>query len=177
MTDARLKVVTHDLPEPPYPAATQARGWRFEFDLDRIEQSRTWIKATPEIRPWLLMLWLKSWNSIPMGSYDADDELIAARIGMPYAMFQAHREALMRGWYLATDGRLYHEYIEVVVAKLMGVRMMDRQRKAEKRAKEKGDCPADSGGHHRNPKESGAVLGCRREVNPSSQEERSNPFN
>jgi hypothetical protein len=92
------------------------------------------------------MLWLKSWNSIPMGSYDADDELIAARIGMPGAMFEEHREVLMRGWYLASDGRLYHKYIALAVVKLMGVRAMDRQRKAEKKAKGKEDFPAESGG-------------------------------
>lgn len=104
-----LSVVSNSAaPEPPYPSDTRAKGWRFELDYERIEQSDTWALATPEMRPWLLMIWLTAWKQAPCGSLPANDLLIAARIGMPDRQFAAHRDILLRGWWLASDGRLYH---------------------------------------------------------------------
>lgn len=104
-----LSVVSNSAaPEPPYPGDIRAKGWRFELDYERIEQSDTWALATPEMRPWLLMIWLTAWKQAPCGSLPANDLLIAARIGMPDRQFAAHRDILLRGWWLASDGRLYH---------------------------------------------------------------------
>lgn len=91
--------------EAPYPADTRAKGWRFELDHERIQQSDTWALAPAEVRPWLLMLWMTAWVQEPCGSLPKDDLLIAVRIGMPIKTFNKNRDALMRGWWLAADGR------------------------------------------------------------------------
>ncbi len=91
---------------PPYPENTRAKGWRFELDLECIEQSDTWALAPAELRPWLLMLWATAWKQVPCGSLADDDALIAVRIGMESALFMKNREILMRGWWKAQDSGL-----------------------------------------------------------------------
>ncbi|HDR9029912.1 TPA: DUF1376 domain-containing protein [Burkholderia vietnamiensis] len=139
----------------PYPADTRAKGWRFELDYERIRQSDTWALAAPEIRPWLLMLWMTAWEQTPCGSLPDDDELIAARIGMALEQFQAIKKRLMRGWWLAEDGRLYHNTMIERVLEMIDRRDGERIRKANQRAKKEAerasaasdaaaDCPNDS---------------------------------
>jgi hypothetical protein len=132
----RLEAVpTAGLPDPPYPADTRARGWKFELDLERIVDSDTWSLASPDLRPWLLMLWAMSWRSTPTGSLPDDDRLVAARIGMPVAMFQTHRETLLRGWIRHADGRLYHDVITERVLSMLAFRNGEKRRQADWRAK------------------------------------------
>lgn len=113
---------------PPYPADTEPRGWALDLDYEKIEQSDTWALASPEQRPWLLMLWLVAWRQVPSGSLPDDDRLIAARVGMPAAQFTAWRDVLLRGWWRATDGRLYHATLTHHV-----LRMIDKRRKVAER--------------------------------------------
>ena len=124
-----------DLPEPPYPADTRAKGWRFELDLERVMQSDTWALATPELRPWLLMLWTVAWQQTPCGSMPSDDSLIAARLGMKPAPFKKAKDVLMRGWWLANDRRLYHSTIAERVLDMLGRKEGERKRKADYRAR------------------------------------------
>ena len=121
------------LPAPPYPADVRAKGWRFELDLERIEQSDTWALAPADLRPWLLMLWVTAWKQVPCGSLADDDQLIAARIGMKPAQFAKARSILMRGWWKAEDGRLYHDTVTDRVLDMLGVKEKERARKAEYR--------------------------------------------
>lgn len=118
----------------PYPSDTRAKGWRLEIDHERIDQSDTWALAKPEARPWLLMLWLMAWKQTPCGSLPNEDELIAARIGMSLAMFKKHRGVLMRGWWLADDGRLYHDVLVQRVHEMLDKRAKDAERAARHRA-------------------------------------------
>lgn len=135
----QLSVVSHSAaPEPPYPSDTRAKGWRLELDYERIEQSDTWALATPEMRPWLLMIWLTAWRQAPCGSLPASDELIAARIGMPARQFAAHRDILLRGWWLASDGRMYHQTMTERVLELLGARSKVAARQREWRVKNQG---------------------------------------
>ena len=119
---------------PPYSADTRARGWRFEIDHEQIMQSDTWAIAKPEIRPWLLMLWMIAWTQTPCGSLPAADAIIAAKIGMPPKLFARQRSALMRGWWLANDGRYYHPTITQRVRTMLDARDRDRARTARSRA-------------------------------------------
>ncbi|MBN3838867.1 hypothetical protein [Burkholderia sp. Ac-20349] len=143
----------------PYPADTRAKGWRFELDYERIRQSDTWALAVPEIRPWLLMLWMTAWEQTPCGSLPDDDELIAARIGMALEHFQEIKKRLMRGWWLADDGRLYHNTMIERVLEMIDRRDGERIRKANQRAKKgaerasagadsAADCPNESDNVH-----------------------------
>jgi hypothetical protein len=116
------------LPGPPYPDDIKARGWKFDVDIERLKASGTWALAALEQRPWLLLLWCESWQSIPVGSYPDDDAVIAARIGMPPSQFQAWRPTLMRGWYKASDGLLYHGVITEFVLAMAKKRAKERAR-------------------------------------------------
>lgn len=126
----RMTVVPTQLPDPPYPEDIRAKGWMFELDITRARVSNTWVLAPAEIRPWLLMIWACSWERSPCGTLPCDDEVIAAIIGMPMAMFAVHRDILMRGWYRCSDDRLYHPVISELVERMMGSRRKDRDRKA-----------------------------------------------
>ncbi|HDR9285166.1 TPA: hypothetical protein QDB46_000220 [Burkholderia multivorans] len=123
----------------PYPPDTRAKGWRFELDLERIERSDTWALTPADLRPWLLMLWSTAWQQEPCGSLPANDELIAARIGMKTSVFVKNRDKLMRGWWLAEDGRLYHNTIVTRVLEMLAARDKERNRKAEWRDRKKAE--------------------------------------
>lgn len=114
----------------PYPADTRAKGWRFELDHERIRQSDTWALAPADLRPWLLMLWMTAWEQMPCGSLPAEDDLIAARIGISTKLFAKHRAVLLRGWWKAEDGRLYHNIIAQRVTEMLATKDKERTRKA-----------------------------------------------
>jgi len=111
----------------------RAKGWRFELDHERIRKSDTWALAPAEVRPWLLMLWMTAWEQSPCGSLPDSDELIAAHIGMPSKVFAKHKDRLMRGWWLAEDGRLYHGTLVERVTEMLAAKDKERTRKAEYR--------------------------------------------
>ena len=136
---------------PPYPSDTRAKGWRFELDYEQIEQSSTWdlaAQAGPELRPWLLMMWLVSWKQVPCGSFPADEVVIAAKIGMPAKTWAKHRELMLRGWTVAEDGRIYHETISARVAAMLKAKESERQRKADYRARKDAERAGAGGGKH-----------------------------
>lgn len=112
----------------PYPSDLRAKGWRCEIDMELAHQSDTWALATPALRPWLLMLWVTAWDQTPCGSLPNDDELIAARLGMPLDQFQAAKGILLRRWWLADDGRLYHDVLVARVLEMAGRRVKDAAR-------------------------------------------------
>jgi hypothetical protein len=145
-----LKVVSPStVPDPAYPAETRAKGWKFTLDYERMEQSDTWALTPPEVRPWLLMLWLTAWKQMPCGTLPNDDTLVAARIGMPAREFAAWRDVLMRGWVLHSDGRLYHATITEQVLSMIEKRQTEAERKKAWRDRKhvgEVDVPRDSSG-------------------------------
>jgi hypothetical protein len=130
----------------PYPVDTRAKGWRFELDHERIRQSDTWALAAPECRPWLLMLWMVAWEQTPCGSLPNDDNLIAARIGMTPKTFAKAKPSLMRRWWLADDGRLYHDVIVSRVLQMAEKRAKEAARKAGNRHGSPTPVPRDNTG-------------------------------
>lgn len=129
-------VSVSELPEPPYPRDIRARGWRFEFDTERIKSSDTWAIASPDLRPWLLMLWMTAWDNHPVG-LPGDERAIAGQIGMPVQQFQAHRDVLLRGWQMCSDGRLYHPVLTERVMEMVTRRSKDAARMAKHRSEKK----------------------------------------
>lgn len=115
----------------PYPAETRAKGWRLEIDHERVRQSDTWALAAPEVRPWLLMMWMVAWEQTPCGALPNDDALIVARLGMPQKLFAKHRAILMRCWWLADDGRLYHDVLVQRVTEMLDSRKKNAKRVAD----------------------------------------------
>jgi hypothetical protein len=75
-----------------------------------------------------------------------DDELIAARIGMPLKSFKKFRPILLRKWWLADDGRLYHDVLVQRVMEMMQTRRKESDRKALARARNAAPVPKDSTG-------------------------------
>jgi hypothetical protein len=129
-------VLMQETREAPYPADTRAKGWRFEVDMEKVKQSDTWLRAkTGEVRGALLLLWGESWQQTPCGSLPADEELVALLIDMPTPKFKKHRAVLMRGWWLADDGRLYHDTITERVFAMLEKRAKDAARAANRRAR------------------------------------------
>lgn len=123
---------------PPYPAITKAGGFKFELDCERIAQSDTWALAATRQRPLLLMLWFIAWQQTPCGSLPADDVLIAARLGMEADAFQGDKAILLRGWWEASDGRLYHPVLTELVLEMMGRKAGNAQRQAAYRQRRQG---------------------------------------
>lgn len=115
---------------PPYPATTKAGGFKFELDCERIAQSDTWALAAPRQRPLLLMLWFIAWQQTPCGSLPVEDALIAARLGMDADAFQGDKAILLRGWWEASDGRLYHPVLTELVLEMMSRKAGNAQRQA-----------------------------------------------
>jgi hypothetical protein len=126
----------------PYPADTRAKGWRFELAYEQIEQSDTWGLAKPEARPWLLMLWLTAWKQVPCGSLPADHQVIAGKLGIPDDVWEKHGAVLLRGWWQAEDGRLYHNTLTTRVLEMMSKRRSDADRQALRRSRKSADEPA-----------------------------------
>lgn len=129
--------------EPPYPADTRAKGWRFELDYEQIEQSGTWSAAMaaaldglPLARPFLLAMWYAAWKQVPCGSLPSDDRELAGAIGIPSSVFAEYRAVLLRGWWQAKDGRLYHPTLTARVVEMMSKRRSDSDRQAARRARD-----------------------------------------
>ena len=122
----------------PYPADTKAKGWRFELDYERIDQSGTWaLAARPGMevcRPLLLMQWYVAWHQEPCGTLPADEEVIAALMGISDKTWKKHRAVLMRGWWQADDGLLYHPTITKRVLEMTDYRRKTAERVAKHKA-------------------------------------------
>ncbi len=139
-----------DLRPPPYPADTRAKGWRFELDYEQIEQSGTWgaamalaMEGLPLARPFLLAMWYAAWKQVPCGSLPTNDRELAGAIGIPTAVLADYREVLLRGWWVAADGRLYHPTLTARVVEMMAKRRSDADRQAKRRG---AVTPPESGG-------------------------------
>lgn len=123
----------------PYPADTRAKGWRFELDYEKIDQSDTWGLAAeiPLARPCLVMMWLVAWTQEPCGSLPNDEAIIRARCHIPAKVWPSLRELMMRGWWLAEDGRLYHDTLTQRVLEMLEYRRKNAQRVADFKARQR----------------------------------------
>lgn len=152
--------VMPELPQPPYPVDTSAKGWRFELDHEKIRKSDTWALTPKDVRPWLLMLWMVAWEQVPCGSLPNSDALIVARLEIAPKVFAKHRARILSGWYIAMDDRLYHETITLRVMEMLKKRASDAARSASRRARAAGfdtdhddDTPESRVTHDGHPRE------------------------
>lgn len=130
----------------PYPADTKAKGWRFELDLEQVQQSDTWALAAevPMAQHALLMMWTTAWQQVPCGAMPADRSLVRAKLKIPPKLWEPMAEVVLRGWWLADDGRLYHDTIVSRVLAMLGAKEEARQRKADYRARKDAERQANS---------------------------------
>jgi hypothetical protein len=131
----------------PYPAKTKAKGWRFEIDYEKVDQSDTWSLASeiPMAQPALLMMWLMAWTMEPVGTFPNDQNIIRAKCKIPPAVWAKVSPILMRGWWLADDGRLYHDTIVQRVLEMLEYRRKESERKGRNRGSP-ADVPRDTDG-------------------------------
>lgn len=125
--------------DPPYPPDTRAKGWRFELDVDWLEQYAAWALLPSEMKPWLLRLYMVAWKQTPAGTLQGSDSLIAARIGMPAKTFAKYRDDLLYDWERGNDGRLYHPMMTQRVHEMEDKRGKDAKRAAARRARAAGE--------------------------------------
>jgi hypothetical protein len=120
----------------PYPADTRAKGWRFELEYERIEQSDTWAIAeeVPMAQHALLFMWLAAWKQEPCGSFPNDEAVIRSKCRVPPKLWAGLRDVLLRGWWLAEDGRLYHPTITARVLEMLEYRKKTAERVAKHKA-------------------------------------------
>lgn len=105
--------------------------------MEQVKKSDTWLRArTGFVRAHLLLLWAEAWEQTPCGSLPDDDELLALLLDMDPIDFEKHRAVLLRGWWLAEDGRLYHDVIVERVQAMLVKRMSDAQRSANYRGRQ-----------------------------------------
>lgn len=129
----------------PYPADTRAKGWRFELDYEQMEQSETWPLAAeiPMAQHALLFMWLTAWSKqVPCGSFPDDEEVIRAACRIPASTWPKLRGVLLRGWWKADDGRLYHPTLTKRVLEMRAKRRSDADRTAAKRARDAAEADA-----------------------------------
>lgn len=121
----------------PYPADTRAKGWRFELNYEQIEQSDTWDIAAeiPMAQHSLLMMWYVAWKQEPCGTLPCDEATIRAKCKLSPKSWAAMRHVLMRGWWLADDGRMYHPTVTARVLEMLEYRRKNAKRVADFKAK------------------------------------------
>lgn len=160
----------------PYPADTRAKGWRFELDYEQIEQSDTWDIAgeIPMAQHALLMMWLVAWRQDPCGSLPNDESVIRAKCRIPAAVWDSVRSVCMRGWWLADDGRMYHDTISARVLEMLEYRRKNAQRvakfKAAKRDSHAGNALPD--GEQQGSNDTGTGTGSTSLSSPSGKKEK-----
>lgn len=136
-----LRVIDSQLPEPPYPKTTKAGSFSFSIEYDRLQASDTWVLVPSDVRPWCLMSWVVSWGQVPCGSLPGSDEAIAARLGCDIRFFSVHRDEIMRGWVLHSDGRYYHPVVTERVLDFLATREKWATKKQAHRSNVSGDSP------------------------------------
>src|SRR5690554_799188 len=97
-----------ELPRPPYPTDTDAKGWRFEVDYQSWERTDAWLLLKEDERPFLLMLALQSWRQVPCASLPNKPILLARLAGLSLERWAVVSERILADWFLAGDQRLYH---------------------------------------------------------------------
>lgn len=143
----RFTVVSNKLPEPPYEQHVSANGFGFDLNVDRMQNSDSWLICPHELRPWMMMTWVMSWSQRPCGTLPADEEILAARLGCSLDFLQVHRRYILRGWVRHADDRLYHPVVTEEVLKMLAKRDKWRTKKSDQRQtnqEDKKNVPGDT---------------------------------
>lgn len=81
----------------------------------------------------LLMMWYVAWKQVPCGSFPADEDVIRAKCRVPASRWDDLRPILMRGWWRADDGRLYHDTVVERVREMIAYRQKEADRRNRNR--------------------------------------------
>lgn len=145
--------------QPPLPAEVNLSDMPFMPLHDvRLVRSRAWLHAKnwrgegPGLAFCLMNLWMGAFRSIPAGSLEDDDDVLADTARVSIEHWKRMKRSALRGW-CRNEGRLWHPVIsqvawELWIARLetRHVRTIDSHRAAAKRAMDKGLEPPDPPG-------------------------------
>lgn len=98
------------LPAPLVPAEVDLRSLEYmPLYIATLKNSKAWLltKRKPALMRPLLCLWISAWQSVPAGSLEDDDDVLANAADLSFDDFQEWRDDLLRGWKRCADGRLY----------------------------------------------------------------------
>jgi hypothetical protein len=125
----------NDLPSPPVPKNCDLSGFSFmPLDCIRLVQSDLCALSSGDEFKAAVVLWCRAWASVPSGSLTDDDRILAHLVGMNQVRWLKVRAMAMRGWYKASDGKLYHPVITEKVLEAWAHR--EKQRNRGKRGNE-----------------------------------------
>lgn len=103
------------LPVPPVPADCDLRQFPdMPLEVTSLRDSDLRRRSTGDEFKAAIVLWCASWHQVPCGSLPDDDvelaDLAGIGTGKPAVRaWQKLRGMALRGWFKASDGRLYHE--------------------------------------------------------------------
>jgi hypothetical protein len=118
-----------DLPVPPVPADCDLTGFPFmPLDCARLLDSDLFALATGEEFKAAVALWCKSWAQVPAGSLSDDPRVLAHLASVPLARWKKIADMALRGWFKASDGRLYHPVVSAKAAEAWSHRERQRER-------------------------------------------------
>lgn len=118
-------------PAPPIPADADLRPMPFmPLHVAKLRDSDLAAECEPEACWYAVLLWCSAWHQLPAGSLPDSDTVLCKLIGLGRDLktWRLHKEQALRGWYLASDGRLYHPTVtqEVIRAWRARVEQMHR---------------------------------------------------
>ncbi|MBP6818330.1 MAG: DUF1376 domain-containing protein [Ferrovibrio sp.] len=142
-----------ELPAPPTPADADLKDFAFmPLEVGRLLRSKAWLicKRRPDLAFYMLNLWLSAWHSVPAGSLEDDDDVLADMAKCDPAKWEKVKKDALRNWYKASDGNLYHPVVAEKVneawqdkAEYRWKKEVDRIRKENKQRAEKGELPLE----------------------------------
>lgn len=141
--------MSDNLPAPLVPAAADLTDFKFmPLEVARLRRSKAWLicKRQPELAFYMVNLWTAAWHSVPAGSLEDDDDVLADAAMCDPHKWSKLRDKILRGWVKCSDGLLYHPVVAEKVAESWQERLeyawrkeCDRIRKENKVRKERGE--------------------------------------
>lgn len=138
-----------ETPTPPVPADCDLRDFAFmPLDVARLRDSDFAAIASGEEFRAAVLLWCASWHQVPAASLPSDERALSllAGYGRDLRGWAKVRAAAMHGWYLASDGRMYHPVVAEKAQEAWDRRNHERERKASWRRGRNGDKDGDRDG-------------------------------
>lgn len=98
------------LPVPPVPAGADLTDLKFmPLQVARLRRSKSLLicKRQPELAFYMINLWTAAWHSVPAGSLEDDDDVLADAAMCSRRRWKRVRTDALRDWVLCSDGWLY----------------------------------------------------------------------
>jgi hypothetical protein len=123
--------MTNDLPLPPVPADADLQDFPFmPLQVARLRDSDFAAEEEPEACWYAVLLWAASWHQIPAGSLPDNDTVLRrlCGLGRDTKTWQKHKNGALRGFFLCSDGRFYHNVVSEQVNEAWQSKLAQRHR-------------------------------------------------